>query len=59
MAPSMGRNAARTLVVHFGSSLLGLTTSIITARVLGPQARGIFTLATTLPHTLSALAALA
>ena len=55
MARSMGRNAVQTVVVHFGSTVLGLTTSIITARMLGPSARGIFTLVTTLPHTLSAL----
>lgn len=55
MARSVGRNAAYTLAVQVGSSLLGLSTSIITARVLGPTARGIFTLVTTLPHTLSAL----
>ncbi|HVN86602.1 MAG TPA: oligosaccharide flippase family protein [Candidatus Binatia bacterium] len=55
MARSVGGNAAYTLVAQVGSTILGLSTSIITARVLGPSARGIFTLVTTLPHTLSAM----
>lgn len=53
MSRSVAQNALQTLVVGLATFVLGITLGIITARVLGPNDRGILTLVTVLPGTLA------
>ncbi|MBI4514423.1 MAG: polysaccharide biosynthesis C-terminal domain-containing protein [Deltaproteobacteria bacterium] len=54
MARTVGKNALYTLIAGLGSFAMGLGTGIITARMLGPHDRGIFSLVSVLPHTVVA-----
>ncbi|MBI1814320.1 MAG: oligosaccharide flippase family protein [Deltaproteobacteria bacterium] len=55
MARAVGKNALYTLTAGLSSFAMGLGTGIITARWLGPHDRGIFSLISVLPHTISSL----
>jgi len=51
MAESVRKTTMGTLVAGLSSFVISLGMGIITARVLGPHDRGIFALASVLPHT--------
>jgi len=51
MAGSLRKTTMGTLVAGLSSFVVSLGMGIITARVLGPHDRGIFALASVLPHT--------
>lgn len=51
MAGSLRKVTIATFVAGLGAFVMNLGMGIITARMLGPNARGIFTLVAVLPHT--------
>jgi O-antigen/teichoic acid export membrane protein len=57
-AGRFARDSASILVTQLGVTVLGLGTSVITARALGPHDRGLFQLLVLLPTTLSNFAKL-
>jgi O-antigen/teichoic acid export membrane protein len=52
---TLGKSAFFTLLAGLGAFAMGLGTGVITARVLGPHDRGIFSLISVLPHTIVSL----
>jgi O-antigen/teichoic acid export membrane protein len=54
MASSLRKTTMSTFWAGLASFVMSLGTAIITARVLGPNDRGIFTLVSVLPHTVVA-----
>ena len=54
MASSLRKTTVQTFWVGLASFAMNLGFGIVTARMLGPNGRGIFTLVSVLPHTVAA-----